>query len=145
MLIAVGQINTTIGDMRGNVRKMADFAQRAFEKGAELIVFPELAICGYPPRDLVQCDGFQEENQQCLAELSCRLPKGLTAIAGYVAKSPQSCGKPFANAGAVLADGKLSYCQAKILLPTTTSLTSIAISSREATLMYSGSGIRKSV
>ena len=118
MLIAVGQINTTIGDMRGNIRKMADFAQRAGEKGAGLIVFPELAICGYPPRDLVQCDGFQEENQQCLAELSRRLPKGLTAIAGYVAKSPQSCGKPFANAGAVLADSKLKYCQAKILLPT---------------------------
>jgi NAD+ synthase (glutamine-hydrolysing) len=118
MLIAVGQINTTVGDMRGNIRKMQDFAQRAHEKGAGLIVFPELAICGYPPRDLVQCDGFQEENQQSLAELSRRLPKGLTAIAGYVAKSPQSCGKPFANAGAVLADGKLRYCQAKILLPT---------------------------
>jgi NAD+ synthase (glutamine-hydrolysing) len=118
MLIGVGQINTTIGDMRGNIRKMADVAQRAYEKGAELIVFPELAICGYPPRDLVQCDGFQEENQQCLTELSRRLPPGVTAIAGYVAKSPQSCGKPFANAGAVLADGKLSYCQAKILLPT---------------------------
>jgi len=118
MLIAVGQINTTVGDMRGNVEKMLDFAQRAHSRGAELIVFPELAICGYPPRDLVQCDGFQEENQYWLLELSRRLPGNLTAIAGYVAKSPQSYGKPFANAGGVLADGKLIYCQAKILLPT---------------------------
>jgi NAD+ synthase (glutamine-hydrolysing) len=118
MLIAVGQINNTVGDMRGNVDKMLDFGQRAYSRGAELIVFPELAICGYPPRDLVQCDGFQEENQECLAELSRRLPQSLTAIAGYVAKSPQSCGKPFANAGAVVTDGKLTYCQAKILLPT---------------------------
>jgi NAD+ synthase (glutamine-hydrolysing) len=118
MLIAIGQINTTVGDMRGNVHKMLDFAQRACDRGAELIVFPELAVCGYPPRDLVQCDGFQEENQQCLLELSRRLPENLSAIAGYIARSPQSCGKPFANAGAVLADGKLVYCQAKILLPT---------------------------
>jgi NAD+ synthase (glutamine-hydrolysing) len=118
MLIAVGQTNTTVGDMRGNVAKMVDFAQRACNGGAELIVFPELAICGYPPRDLVQCDGFQEENQQSLLELSRRLPANLSAIAGFVARSPQSCGKPFANAAAVLADGKLMYCQAKILLPT---------------------------
>jgi NAD+ synthase/NAD+ synthase (glutamine-hydrolysing) len=118
MLIAVGQINNTVGDMRGNVEKMLDFAQRAYSLWAELIVFPELAICGYPPRDLVQCHGFQEENQQWLLELSRRLPGNLTAIAGYVAKSPQSYGKPFANAGAVLANGKLIYCQAKILLPT---------------------------
>lgn len=118
MLIAVGQINTTVGDMRGNVHKMVAFAQRAYNAGAELIVFPELAICGYPPRDLVQCDGFQEENQHWLVELSRRLPGNLTAIAGYVAKSPRSCGKSFANAGAVLAAGELVYCQAKILLPT---------------------------
>lgn len=118
MLIAVGQINTTVGDMCGNVGKMVDFAQRAYSAGAKLIVFPELAVCGYPPRDLVQCDGFQEENQRWLLELSRRLPVNLTAIAGYVAKSSQSCGKPFANAGAVLANGELIYCQAKILLPT---------------------------
>lgn len=118
MLIAVGQINTTVGDMGSNVRKMLDFAHSAHQRGAELIVFPELAICGYPPRDLVQCDGFQEENQESLLELSRHLPTNLTAIAGYVARSPQSCGKPFANAGAVLAGGKLLYCQAKILLPT---------------------------
>jgi len=118
MIIAVGQINTTVGDMGGNVRKMLEFAQRAEQGGAELIVFPELAICGYPPRDLVQCDGFQEENQQWLLELARGLPANLTAIAGYVARSPQSCGKPFANAGAAVAGGKLVYCQAKILLPT---------------------------
>ena len=118
MLIAIGQIDTTVGDMSGNVRKMLDFAHSAHQRGAELIVFPELAICGYPPRDLVQCDGFQEENQESLLELSRHLPTNLTAIAGYVARSPQSCGKPFVNAGAVLAGGKLLYCQAKILLPT---------------------------
>ncbi len=118
MLLAVGQINNTVGAMRSNVDRMVDFARRAHDREAKMIVFPELAICGYPPRDLVQCDGFQEENQRQLLELARRLPSGLTAIAGYVAKSSHQYGKPFANAAAVLSGGKLVYCQAKVLLPT---------------------------
>ena len=118
MLIAVGQINTTVGDMRGNVASMVNVARQAHERGAQLVVFPELAICGYPPRDLVQCNGFPEDNQHWLMELAHQLPAELTAIVGYVTRSPQACGKPFANAGAVLKNGKLLYCQAKILLPT---------------------------
>jgi NAD+ synthase (glutamine-hydrolysing) len=118
MLIAVGQINTTVGDMRGNTEKMAEFARRAHEGGAQLIVFPELAVCGYPPRDLVQCNGFPDDNQHWLMELAHRLPAELTAIVGYVKRSPQACGKPFANAGAVLKNGMLLHSRAKILLPT---------------------------
>lgn len=118
MLIAVGQLNTTVGDMRGNVEKMVEFARCAHQCEARLIVFPELAICGYPPRDLVQSNGFAKDNQHWLLELSRRLPAGLAAIAGYVSCSPQSCGKPFANTGAVLADGRVVYSQAKVLLPT---------------------------
>jgi NAD+ synthase (glutamine-hydrolysing) len=118
MLIAVGQVNTTVGDMSGNVEKMVEFARRAHTRGAQLIIFPELAICGYPPRDLVQSNGFAEDNQHWLLELSRRLPAGMAAVAGYVSRSLQSCGKPFANAGAVLADGKVVYSQAKVLLPT---------------------------
>jgi NAD+ synthase (glutamine-hydrolysing) len=58
MLIAVGQINTTVGDMRGNTEKMAEFAHRAYQRGAQLIVFPELAVCGYAPRDLCAMQQF---------------------------------------------------------------------------------------
>jgi NAD+ synthase (glutamine-hydrolysing) len=118
MRIAIGQLNTTVGDMRGNVEKMAESGCRAHARGADLVVFPELAISGYPPRDLVQCNGFTEENHRWLLELSGCLPPGFTAIAGYVARSPVQCGKPFANAGAVLRGGKILHCQAKILLPT---------------------------
>jgi NAD+ synthase (glutamine-hydrolysing) len=118
MLIAVGQVNTTVGDLQGNVEKMTQFAHHAHARGAQLIVFPELAICGYPPRDLVQCNGFPEENHRWLLELADRLPSGVAAIVGYVARSYSDCGKPFANAGAVLRDGKILHCQAKILLPT---------------------------
>lgn len=109
MLIAVGQINTTVGDMPGNAAKMAGFARRADERGAQLVVFPELAVCGYPPRDLVQCNGFADDNQHWLMELAHQLPADLTAKVGYVTRSPQACGKPFANARAVLKNGMLLY------------------------------------
>jgi NAD+ synthase (glutamine-hydrolysing) len=52
--IALGQINTVIGDFSGNSDKIIDFARRARGTGADLILFPELSICGYPPRDLVE-------------------------------------------------------------------------------------------
>jgi NAD+ synthase (glutamine-hydrolysing) len=66
----------------------------------------------------VQCNSFLEDNQYRLTELAYQLPPDLTAIVGYVNRSLQACGKPFANAGAVLTNGKLLYSQAKILSPT---------------------------
>ena len=118
MLIAIGQLNTTVGDMEGNVAKMLEFARQASDRGAELILFPEMAVCGYPPRDLVQVSGFAEDNRHWLMELAHRLPKRLTAVAGFVGRSPSKAGKPFVNAAAVLRDGKVIYEQAKVLLPT---------------------------
>jgi len=118
MVIAIGQVNTTVGDMEGNVAKMLEFAQQATGRGAGLILFPEMAICGYPPRDLVQVSGFAEDNRHWLLQLARRLPKGLTAVTGYVARSAGRAGKPFANAAAVLRHGKVIYEQAKVLLPT---------------------------
>ena len=118
MMIAIGQLNTTVGDMEGNVGKMLELARQARGRGAELILFPEMAVCGYPPRDLVQVSGFAEDNRHWLLQLARSLPKGLTAVAGFVARSAGKAGKPFANAAAVLRDGKVVYEQAKVLLPT---------------------------
>jgi NAD+ synthetase len=118
MLIAIGQVNMTVGDMGGNVEKMLDFARQADAREAKMILFPELAICGYPPRDLVQVSGFADDNRRWLLQLARRLPKGLTAVTGYVARSARKAGKPFANTAAVLRDGKVIYEQAKVLLPT---------------------------
>src|SRR5438874_794643 len=118
MIIAIGQLNTTIGDFQGNVAKMLQFASNARERGAELILFPEMAVCGYPPRDLVQVSGFADDNQRWVIELARDLPKGLTAVAGYVARSHSEAGKPFSNSAAVLRDGEVIYEQAKVLLPT---------------------------
>lgn len=118
MVIAIGQLNTTVGDMEGNVNKMLDLARQARDRGADLILFPEMAVCGYPPRDLVQVSGFAEDNRHWLQQMARRLPQGLTAVAGFVGRSPAKAGKPFVNAAAVLRDGKVVYEQAKVLLPT---------------------------
>ncbi|MGE5206429.1 MAG: NAD+ synthase [Chlamydiota bacterium] len=118
MVIAVAQINTTVGDIAGNVAKMAEFARRAGRGGAHMVVFPELSLCGYPPRDLVQCNGFASDNERGLEQLARQLPDGLLAVAGYVGHSRQSTGKPFTNAAAILSRRKIFYRQAKVLLPT---------------------------
>jgi NAD+ synthase (glutamine-hydrolysing) len=118
MVIAIGQLNTTVGDMEGNVGKMLALARQGRDCGAELILFPEMAVCGYPPRDLVQVSGFAEDNRHWLMQLARHLPKGLTAVAGVVDRSDRKAGKPFVNAAAVLRDGKVIYEQAKVLLPT---------------------------
>src|SRR5262245_14844673 len=118
MRIAIGQLNTTVGDLEGNVAKMVRMAQQARERGAELILFPEMAVCGYPPRDLVQVSGFPENNRHWLVQLARRLPKGLTVVTGFVGRSSGKAGKPFTNSAAVLRDGKIIHEQAKVLLPT---------------------------
>src|SRR3984957_18142225 len=70
MKIALGQIDTTVGDLAGNVGRMAAFARRASALGADLIAFPELSIAGYPPRDLVEKESFLERSECAVRELA---------------------------------------------------------------------------
>ena len=72
--IAVGQIDTTIGDFAGNARKILALGRRAERAGADLILFPELAVCGYPPRDLVERRSFRQQSE--------RAARGIAAAAG---------------------------------------------------------------
>ena len=74
--IALGQINTTMADFAGNSAKIIDYAQRARSAGAELVMFPELSICGYPPRDLVERPWFVERIARLPSRLLAR-PKAL--------------------------------------------------------------------
>ncbi len=119
MKIALGQINTTVGDLAGNVDRMVDSARRAAELGADLIAFPELSITGYPPRDLVEKPSFVERSE-CellrLARETAGLP--LALICGYVGKSPHGAGKRVTNSAAILQRGAVVFRQTKILLPT---------------------------
>src|SRR3712207_3372545 len=84
MRVGLAQINTTVGDVWGNVEKMAGALERATDSGAELVAFPELAIPGYPPEDLLMRPSFIEENLKALEEFAGRVPEGVVAAAGFV-------------------------------------------------------------
>jgi NAD+ synthase/NAD+ synthase (glutamine-hydrolysing) len=119
MRIALGQVNPTVGDLNGNVALCARFARAAAERGAELIVFPELTLTGYPPRDLVEKRGFLERSEAAveqLAEQTAELP--LTVIAGYVGRSKVPTGKQATNSAAIIRSGAVLMRQTKMLLPT---------------------------
>jgi NAD+ synthetase len=114
--IALAQIDTTIGDFAGNVALIVKYAECARDRGADLVVFPELALCGYPPRDLLEKPGFIERSQSELIRLARNLPP-IPALVGYVRRSRANEGKQVANAAAWLEDGKVVVDYAKILLP----------------------------
>ena len=115
--IALGQINTTIGDFAGNSAKIIDYAQRARSAGAELVMFPELSICGYPPRDLVERPWFVERNRQTAEEIA-RKTAGIAVIVGPGDSARNGTGKSVHNSAALLRDGKIAFIQSKRLLPT---------------------------
>jgi NAD+ synthase (glutamine-hydrolysing) len=119
MRISVAQINSTIGDFSGNRAKILAFARKAKdEHGAELALFPELAVCGYPPMDLLDQDCFVEQNIRSLRLLQRELPSGLAVGLGYVNRNPSVQGKALVNTFGVILDGELVFEQAKTLLPT---------------------------
>lgn len=117
MKIALGQINTTVGDFSGNAIKMVEFARRAQGEGAGLILFPELSICGYPPRDLVERPSFVTHNQET-AERIASDTRGIAVICGLVTRAQADTGKSVMNSAALLKDGRIAFLQSKMLLPT---------------------------
>ncbi|MFO7731905.1 MAG: NAD+ synthase [Spirochaetia bacterium] len=118
MKIAIGQINTKIGDFEGNVNKIIHTAERAAEDLAELLVMPEMCVCGYPPMDLLDYDLFVRENQKALRRLQRELPSQVAVAVGYVDRTLGTSGKPLQNVVSVLFKGKILHTQAKTLLPT---------------------------
>ncbi len=119
MRIALGQINTTVGDLSGNVDRMVAAARRAAARGADVVVFPELAVTGYPPRDLVEKQTFIDRSEEQLDRLA-RETAPLTAavVCGYVGRSPLTAGKRATNSAALLYAGRIVFRQHKLLLPT---------------------------
>jgi NAD+ synthase (glutamine-hydrolysing) len=110
--IALGQFNATVGDLAGNVEKMKRMWSQAMEAGVDLVLFPELAICGYPPEDLVYKRQFVLDNRAALDELAGACPKK-TLVAGFV---DSSNGELF-NAAAVIREGRVVSMYHKGLLP----------------------------
>jgi len=116
MRIALAQINTTVGDFGGNVARIVNFARQAVERKADLVVFPELALCGYPPRDLVEKPEFVGRSEAELQRLAGLLPD-IPALVGYVRRSHAERGKAVSDAAALLYQGKVALDYVKILLP----------------------------
>jgi NAD+ synthase (glutamine-hydrolysing) len=115
--IALGQINPTVGDFSGNAAKMVDFSRRARGEGAGMILFPELAVCGYPPRDLVERPSFVARNRESVERIAVDTA-GIAVICGLVTPSLPDAERSVMNSAALLVDGKVRFIQSKMLLPT---------------------------
>jgi NAD+ synthase (glutamine-hydrolysing) len=112
MRVALAQINTTVGDIWGNVEKIADTLERSTDSGAELVAYPELTIPGYPPEDLLMRQSFIEENMRALHEFAGRVPENVVSAVGFV-----DLGADLYNACAVVSGGEILHRYHKRYLP----------------------------
>lgn len=118
MRIGVAQINPVIGDFAGNRQLILEFTEKSKSLGADMVVFPEMSICGYPPMDLLDHGAFVRENEKSLRWLQHHLPKGIAVVIGYVERNKQPVGKSLKNVASILLDGTIESTQEKTLLPT---------------------------
>ena len=118
MKIAAVQINTKIGDFEANRQKILEYTEKALSLGADIAVFPELAVCGYPPLDLLDQSAFYEKNIESVRWLQKNIPCGIAAVIGHVASNSSHSGKPYYNCASVIKDKKIIHTQEKTLLPT---------------------------
>jgi NAD+ synthase (glutamine-hydrolysing) len=120
--IALGQINPTIGDWDGNRRLVWDATLEAERRGADLVIFPELALSGYPPKDLLERPAFLDAARADLDALAAELgAAGVRAgvLVGFPERLPPSTeGRGVANSAALIEDGRVAYVTRKSLLPT---------------------------
>lgn len=119
MKIALAQLNPTVGDFKGNTGRILDYARRAGDAGAQLVVFPELSIPGYPPQDLLEDDNFLNHCQRSLDTIAeATVQPGMPAIlCGTALHSTVRPGKWARNIAALCYDGKVQFVQQKMLLP----------------------------
>jgi NAD+ synthase/NAD+ synthase (glutamine-hydrolysing) len=118
MRIALAQLNPTVGDLAGNVDRMVRASCEAAARGAEAVVFPELSLTGYPPRDLVEKPSFIERSESELDRLARETAGlGLSVICGYVGHSESETGKRAMNRAALIESGEIVFRQSKMLLP----------------------------
>ncbi len=110
--IALAQINTTIGDLEGNASKIVEYIGRARDVGADVVAFPELAITGYPPEDLVLRRSFVEDNVRALDQIVVPATVGITALVGFIDHDEHVF-----NAAALISDRKVAGRYHKQFLP----------------------------
>ncbi|MDL1982293.1 MAG: NAD+ synthase [Deltaproteobacteria bacterium] len=117
MKVAIAQVNTVIGDFKYNFDKIIYFADKAKDLLCDLVVFQELVITGYPPRDLLEKKDFVDANLAWLDKLVGSID-GIGVVCGFVDKNPNDEGKPLYNAAILFEDGKILHKAYKRLLPT---------------------------
>ena len=117
MRLGIAQLNTTVGDLDGNTRRILDAYQTLVAAGAELVVFPELAVCGYPPRDLLFKKRFVSDVVQATHDIAARIGD-IPAVIGYTEANPGDHGRPAFNAAAFCHRGAILASARKCLLPT---------------------------
>ena len=119
--LALAQINPTVGDISGNIRKILDYLERARDVQADLVAFPEMATTGYPPEDLLFKRSFLKENVAAMERVAVA-SKGIAVVLGYVnivslERQSEDVGPEITNAAALCYDGKLVDIYHKIFLP----------------------------
>ncbi|MBN1522900.1 MAG: NAD+ synthase [Spirochaetales bacterium] len=118
MKIALAQINSIIADFAGNTQKILDAAVKAKKNNADLVVFPELALGGYPPMDLLDQEKYSEASRKHIRMIQHEAPKDIGIIIGYVKKSGSVSGKNLVNAASLVYNNQILFTQEKTLLPT---------------------------
>ena len=117
MKIAIAQLNYHIGNFEGNGNKMLEAVATAKSQGADIVVFSELSVCGYPPRDFLEFDDFIKESDATVQRLAAAA-QDIAIVIGAPAKNPVIEGKDLFNSAYFLADGKILHRADKALLPT---------------------------
>ncbi len=117
MKICLAQINPTIGAFKQNRGKICKSINAAREKGADLVIFPEMSVVGYPPKDLLELSGFVDSNLKTLEEIRSNVT-GISAIVGFVDRNVARRGKALYNAAAYIKNRKIISRHYKSLLPT---------------------------
>jgi NAD+ synthase (glutamine-hydrolysing) len=112
MRIALAQFNASVGNIKGNIGKMEKLIAKAYDLGADIVVFPELSVCGYPPEDLLFKKNFLEDNRLAVERLSQKRPD-ITVITGFAEINEKGC----FNSLAVLQGGKITRTYRKSILP----------------------------
>ncbi len=119
MKLALAQINPTIGDFLGNVRKIVEISLASQRQGANLVIFPEMAVCGYPPADLLEKSSFLTRAQQAIEEIAERVTAHhpIAVLCGCPTPAAPNSGKRVMNSAMLLRDGRVEFIQSKVLLP----------------------------
>ncbi|BBC23290.1 NAD+ synthase [Pseudanabaena sp. ABRG5-3] len=121
MKFGIAQLNPIIGDLVGNCDRLLSAVQKLAAQGVQLVLTPELSVCGYPPRDLLMHHQFVRDMDSAIADLAQKLTHDVAVLVGTVSINPQASqvgGKPLFNSAALLQDGKVQQIFHKRLLPT---------------------------